>query len=109
MQKNDYLVVKIGVDTAENEPFKNGHVPAFEYFTTYSNAGNSLRRSKVRRMDLDDCLPVWETIVQVHSRVYVGKNPGVIDEVFGTKRARPSGCWCTSKTILSNSFSSNKC
>ena len=24
MLKNDYLVVKIGVDTAENEPFKSG-------------------------------------------------------------------------------------
>ena len=26
MLKNDYLVVKIGVDTAENEPFKSGDI-----------------------------------------------------------------------------------
>ena len=27
MLKNDYLVVKIGVDTAENEPFESGMIP----------------------------------------------------------------------------------
>ena len=30
MLQNDYLVVKIGVDTAENEPFKSGDVAATE-------------------------------------------------------------------------------
>ena len=34
MLQNDYLVVKIGVDAAENEPFKSGDVvTAFRFFS----------------------------------------------------------------------------